>query len=129
VVSVAVGCASQKEASTKKKSVIYVAADKASSRNRRGWDIHAVLWGDPDKVSPQLSQSSRRGTKRFAHSYERCVDNLSKALSYKDDAGEKRVGRAISASPGRPQHSSVATSGRSVFYEEGSGKFDLIPVK
>jgi hypothetical protein len=56
---------------------------------------------------------------------------LKSAYLYKDDAGEKRVGPGdFLRVPGGHKHWSGGdkTEG-ALFYEEGSGKFDLIPAK
>jgi len=135
VVSVEVGVAqAQKEASTKKKSVIYVAADKAKFKESPGGGTSmAVLWGDPDKGPHATFTKFPPGYEAGLHTHtsDVWITVIKGAYLYKDDAGEKRVGPGdFLRVPGGHQHSSGGdkTEG-AVFYEEGSGKFDLIPVK
>jgi quercetin dioxygenase-like cupin family protein len=125
----------EKQASTKKKSVIYVAADKAKFKEAPGGGgvSMAVLWGDPDKGPHGTFTKFAPGYEAGMHTHtsDVWITVIKGAYLYKDDAGEKRVGPGdFLRVPGGHQHSSGGdkTEG-AVFYEEGSGKFDLIPVK
>jgi len=65
------------------------------------------------------------------HTNDVWIVGIKGAYLYKDDAGEKRVGPGdFLRVPGGHKHSSAGdkTEG-ALFYEEGSAKFDLIPVK
>src|SRR4029077_19021045 len=128
----------QKASSTKKKkkkSLIYAAADKAKFKESPGAAgvSMAVLWGDPDKGPHATFTKFTPGYDAGMHTHTNDVwiVGIKGAYLYKDDAGEKRVGPGdFLRVPGGHQHWSGGdkTEG-ALFYEEGSGKFDLIPAK
>ena len=125
----------QKDASTKKKAVIYVAADKAKfTESPAGVGVsQAILWGDPDKGPHATFTKFAPGYDAGLHTHTNDVwiTVVKGAYLYKDDAGEKRVGPGdFLRVPGGHKHWSGGdkTEG-AVFYEEGSGKFDRIPAK
>jgi quercetin dioxygenase-like cupin family protein len=122
------------KASSTKKSMIYVAADKAKFKESPGAGVSmAALWGDPDK-GPHATFT------KFAPAYDAGMHThtsdvwivvIKGAYLYKDEAGEKRVGAGdFLRVPGGHKHWSGGdkTEG-ALFYEEGSGKFDIIPAK
>jgi quercetin dioxygenase-like cupin family protein len=121
----------QKASSTKKKSVIYVAADKANFKESAAGVSMAVLWGDPDKGPHATFTKFTPGYDAGMHTHTNDVwiTVIKGAYLYKDDAGEKRVGPGdFLRVPGGHKHWSGADKAEgAVFYEEGSGKFDLIP--
>ena len=125
----------QKASSTKKKkSVIYVAADKAKFKESPSAGVSmAVLWGDPDKGPHGTFTKFTPGYDAGMHTHTNDVwiVVIKGAYLYKDDAGEKRVGPGdFLRVPGAHKHWSGGdkTEG-ALFYEEGSGKFDIIPEK
>jgi quercetin dioxygenase-like cupin family protein len=135
--AMSMGVAQDKKASsTKKKSVIYVTADKAKFKESpapaAGVSM-AVLWGDPDKGPHATYTKFAPGYDAGMHTHTNDVwiVGIKGAYLYKDDAGEKRVGPGdFLRVPGGHEHWSGGdkTEG-ALFYEEGSGKFDLIPAK
>jgi quercetin dioxygenase-like cupin family protein len=136
VTAVSVGVVrAQKEASTKKKAVIYVAGDKAKfTESPAGAGVsQAILWGDPDKGPHATFTKFAPGYDAGLHTHTNDVwiTVVKGAYLYKDDEGEKRVGPGdFLRVPGGHKHWSGGdkTEG-AVFYEEGSGKFDRIPAK
>jgi quercetin dioxygenase-like cupin family protein len=134
--AMSVGLAQEKKASsTKKKNVVYVAADKAKFKESPGGTgvSMATLWGDPDKGPHATFTKFSPGYDAGMHTHTNdiWITVIKGAYLYKDDAGEKRVGPGdFLRVPGGHQHWSGGdkTEG-AVFYEEGSGKFDLIPAK
>jgi quercetin dioxygenase-like cupin family protein len=124
----------QKESSTKKKAVVYVAADKAKFQESPAAGVSmAVLWGDPDKGPHATFTKFAPGYDAGMHTHtsDVWITGIKGAYLYKDEAGEKRVGPGdFLRVPGGHKHWSGGdkTEG-AVFYEEGSGKFDTIPVK
>jgi quercetin dioxygenase-like cupin family protein len=122
----------QKASSTKKKSVIYVAADKAKFKESPAAGVSmAVLWGDPDKGPHATLTKFTPGYDAGMHTHtsDLWIVVIKGAYVYKDDAGEKRVGPGdFLRVPGGHKHWSGGdkTEG-ALFYEEGSGKFDTVP--
>jgi quercetin dioxygenase-like cupin family protein len=136
VVAASVGVTqAQKESSTNKKSVNYVAADQATFKQSpvaAGVSM-ATLWGDPDKGAHGTFTKFVPGYDAGMHTHtsDLWIVGVKGAYLYKDDAGEKRVGPGdFLRVPGGHKHWSGGdkTEG-AVFYEEGSGKFDNIPAK
>ena len=124
----------QKGSSTKKKSVIYVAADKAKFKESPAAGVSmAVLWGDPDKGAHATLTKFEPGydAKMHSHTNDVWIVVIKGAYLYKDEAGEKRVGPGdFIRVPGGHKHWSGGdkTEG-ALFYEEGPGKFDRISAK
>jgi quercetin dioxygenase-like cupin family protein len=124
----------QKESSTNKKNVIYVAAEQATFKQSPMTGVSmAVLWGDPDKGAHGTFTKFAPGYDAGTHTHTSDVwlVVIKGAYLYKDDDGEKRVGPGdFIRIPGGHKHWSGGdkTEG-TLFYQEGSGKFDLIPAK
>jgi quercetin dioxygenase-like cupin family protein len=121
----------QKESS---KKVVYVSADKASFKEMApGGAAMAIIWGDPDKGAHATFTKFPPGYEAAMHTHTNDVSIvvIKGAYLYKDDAGEKRVGPGeFLKVPGGHKHwSGGDKSEGALFYEEGSGKFDLNPVK
>jgi quercetin dioxygenase-like cupin family protein len=136
IVAASVGAAqAQKESGKGKKNVIYVAADKATfsqSPTAAGVSM-AVLWGDPNKGPHGTFTKFEPGYDAGMHTHtsDVWIAVIKGAYLYKDDEGEKRVGPGdFLRVPGGHKHwSGGDKSEGALFYEEGSGKFDLIPAK
>ena len=125
----------QNESSKNKKNVIYVAADKATfspSPTAAGVSM-AVLWGDPNKGPHGTFTKFAPGYDAGMHTHTSDVwlVVIKGAYLYKDDEGEKRVGPGdFLRVPGGHKHWSGGDKAEgALFYQEGSGKFDLIPAK
>jgi quercetin dioxygenase-like cupin family protein len=93
----------------------------------------AAIWGDADKGAHGTYTKFEPGYDAGMHSHTNDVSIvvIKGAYLYKDDAGEKRIGPGdFLRVPGGHKHWSGGdkTEG-ALFYEEGSGKFDLIPAK
>ena len=128
------GARAQKEPSENKKPVIYVTAEQATFKQlpMRGVSM-AVLWGDPDKGPHGTFTKFESGYDAGMHTHTSDVwlVVIKGAYLYKDEAGEKRVGPGdFIRIPGGHKHWSGGdkTEG-TLFYQEGSGKFDLIVAK
>jgi len=118
----------------KGKQVIYVSSEQATYKPSPtgGTSMH-VLLGDPDKGSHATFTKFEPGFDAGMHTHTNGVSLvvIKGAYLYKDDAGEQRVGPGeFLFIPGGHKHWSGGdkTEG-ALFYQEGSGKFDLIPVK
>jgi quercetin dioxygenase-like cupin family protein len=128
------GAQTQKQSSKNKKSVVYVAADRATFKpSPMGGVSMAVLWGDPDKGPHGTFTKFEPGYDAGMHTHTSDVwlVVIKGAYLYKDEAGEKRVGPGdFMRIPGGHKHWSGGdkTEG-ALFYEEGSGKFDRIAAK
>lgn len=124
----------QKAATGKGKKVIYVSSKDAGFKRSTSKGVTMeVLWGDPDKGAHGTFTKFEPGYDAGMHTHTNDVRIavIKGAYLYKDDDGEKRVGAGDFLSvPGGHKHWSGGdkTEG-ALFYEEGSGKFDLIPAK
>ena len=118
----------------KTNQVVYVSSEKATYTPRPGGGPSMqVLHGDPDKGPHATFTKFDPGFDAGMHTHTNDVwiVVIKGAYLYKDEAGEKRVGSGdFLFVPGGHKHWSGGdkTEG-ALFYEEGSGKFDNIPVK
>ena len=124
----------QKESSTNKKNVIYVAAEQATFKQSPMTGVSmAVLWGDPNKGPHGTFTKFAPGYDAGMHTHTSDVwlVVIKGAYLYKDDEVEKRVGPGdFLRVPGGHKHWSGGDKAEgALFYQEGSGKFDLIPAK
>jgi quercetin dioxygenase-like cupin family protein len=116
------------------KNLIYVAADQATFKQGPQAGVSmANLWGDPDKGAHGTFTKFEPGFDAGMHTHTNDVwiVGIKGAYLYKDEAGEKRVGPGdFLRVPGGHKHWSGGdkTEG-ALFYEEASGKFNLIPAK
>ena len=118
----------------KDKKVSYISSAHATYKPSAmgGVSMH-VLRGDPDKGPHATFTKFDPGYDAGMHTHTNDVSLvvIKGAYLYKDDAGEKRVGPGeFLLDPDRHKHWSGGdkTEG-ALFYQEGSGKFDLIPAK
>ena len=117
----------------KQKEVIYASADTATFAEAMPGVSIAAIWGDREKGGHGTFTKFAPGHDAGMHTHTNDVwlVVLKGAYLYKDDAGEKRVGPGeFIRIPGGHKHWSGGdkTEG-ALFYEEGKGKFDLIPAK
>jgi quercetin dioxygenase-like cupin family protein len=118
----------------KKKQVIYVSSAQATYKpSQMGGVSMQVLRGNPDTGPHATFTKFDPGYDAGMHSHTNDVSIvvIKGAYLYKDDAGEKRVGPGeFLLVPGGHKHWSGGdkTEG-ALFYQEGAGKFDLIPAK
>jgi quercetin dioxygenase-like cupin family protein len=115
--------------------VIYVSSSQAQymaapgSGNVSG----ATIWGDPNAGAHATFTKFAPGedSGMHIHTNDVWIVGLKGAYLYKDEAGEKRVGPGdFLRVPGGHKHWSGGDKKEgALFYEESSGKFDLIPVK
>ena len=114
--------------------VIYASSAKATYKPMpTGGASMGVLAGDPEKGAHKTFTKFEPGYDAGMHSHTNDVSIvvIKGAYLYKDEAGEKRVGPGeFLLVPGGHKHWSGGdkTEG-ALFYEEGSGKFDVIPAK
>lgn len=133
LVGASLGLAQAQKESTKAKKVVYVSAEHATFKAMPGsTDVSmAVLRGDPDKGPHATLTKFSPGYDAGMHTHTNDVwiVVIKGAYLYKDDAGEKRVGPGdYLRVPGGHKHWSGGdkTEG-ALFFEEGSGKFDITP--
>ena len=117
----------------KKKELIFVPGDEAKFKEVVPGVSKAVLWGDHDKGPYGAFTKFAPGYDAGMHTHTNDVwiVVLKGAYLYKDEAGEKRVGPGdFIRIPGRHKHWSGADGNEgALFYEESSGKFDLVRAK
>jgi quercetin dioxygenase-like cupin family protein len=113
--------------------VIFVSADKAHYESLSPGVSTAPIWGDSTKGAHATFSKFAPGQDNGMHTHTNDVSIvvIKGAYLYKDDAGEKRIGPGdFLRVPGGHKHWSGGDKKEgALFYEEGSGKFDLVPVK
>jgi mannose-6-phosphate isomerase-like protein (cupin superfamily) len=117
-----------------KEKVIFVSADSASFTAMGGGGTSmAAIWGDANTGAHGTFTKFVPGFDAGMHTHTNDVwiVVVKGAYLYKDDAGEKRVGPGdFIRVPGGKKHWSGGDAKQgALFYEESSGKFDLIPAK
>jgi mannose-6-phosphate isomerase-like protein (cupin superfamily) len=113
--------------------VIFVSANQASFHETNKGVSMAPIWGDSQQGAHATFTTFVPGYDAGTHTHTNDVwiVGIKGAYLYKDDAGEKRVGPGTFLRvPGGKKHWSGGDPKEgAVFYEESSGKFDLIPAK
>ena len=114
--------------------IIVGSADTAAFKEIVKGVSKAVIWGDDTKSGgygafTKFVAGQDNGI--HTHTNDIRIVVLKGAYIYKDDAGEKRIGPgAFLQVPGGTKHWSGGDAKEgALFYEESSGKFDLIPAK
>ena len=125
--------ASGQETSAQTGKLIHVSSDKVAYKEMMPGVSRAIVWGDPDKGAHRTFTKFRPGHDAGMHSHTNDVSLvvLKGAYLYRDDAGDKRVAAGeFMRIPGGHKHWSGGdkTEG-ALFYQEGAGKFDLVPAK
>ena len=117
---------------SKMTDVIYVSSAQATFKQapKPGASM-ALVWGDPEKAAHATFTKFVPGYDAGMHTHTSDVllVVIKGAYLYKDEAGEKRVGPGdFIRIPGGHKHWSGGdkTEG-ALFYEEGTGKFDVLP--
>jgi quercetin dioxygenase-like cupin family protein len=113
--------------------VLFVSADHANYQEANKGVSSAAIWGDGTKGAHATFTKFAPGTDNGMHTHTNDVwiVVLKGAYVYKDEAGEKRVGPGdFLRVPGGHKHWSGGDAKEgALFYEESSGKFDLVPAK
>ena len=114
--------------------VIFASAEKATfTAINGGGSSMAPIWGDANQGAHGTFTKFVPGFDAGMHTHTNDVwiVVLKGTYLYKDDAGEKRVstGDFLRVPGGHKHWSGGDKKEGAVFYEESSGKFDLIPVK
>jgi quercetin dioxygenase-like cupin family protein len=113
--------------------ILFVQADQANFHDIENGVSMAPIWGDSDKGAHATFTKFAPGHDSGMHSHTNDVwiVGIKGAYLYEDDAGEKRVGPGTFLRvPGGKKHWSGGDKKEgALFYEESSGKFDLIPAK
>lgn len=113
--------------------VIYASADRANYTATVKGVSEAKIWGDMNEGAHATFTKFDPGEDSGMHTHTNAVwiVVLKGAYLYKDEAGEKRVaaGDFLRVPGGHKHWSGGDAKEGALFYEEGSGKFDLIPVK
>ena len=132
-VTCAIGFAQGEQRQPGKKALIFVPADKATFKDVTPGVSKAVVWGNHDKGRYGAFTKFVPGLDVGMHTHTHAVwiVVLKGAYLYKDEAGEKRVGPGdFIRIPRKHKHWSGADGNEgALFYEESSGKFDLVRAK
>lgn len=114
-------------------NVLFVSADQAKFSAMNPTVSTAAIWGDADTGAHATFSKFAPGHDSGVHIHTNDVwiVVIKGAYLYKDENGEKRVGPGdFLRVPGGHKHWSGGDKKEgALFYEESSGKFDLIPVK
>lgn len=128
-----IAVAQSQEESSKKDDLIFASAEKATFREVSPGISKAAVWGDQEKGSYGAFTKFKPGVDNgmHTHSNDIWVVGIKGAYVYRDEAGEKRVtaGNFIRIPAGKKHWSGGDKKAGALFYEESSGKFDLVPVK
>jgi quercetin dioxygenase-like cupin family protein len=113
--------------------VIFVSAEKATYSPMSKGVSAAPIWGDANAGAHGTFSKFTPGEDSGMHTHTNDVwiVVVKGAYLYKDDAGEKRVaaGDFLRVPGGHKHWSGGDKKEGALFYEESSGKFDLIPAK
>lgn len=113
--------------------VIFLSADKANFHDMGNGVSMAPIWGDADQGAHATFTKFKPGhdSGMHTHTNDVWIVVVKGAYLYKDEAGDKRVGPgSFLRVPGGWKHWSGGDAKEgALFYEESSGKFDLIPAK
>jgi quercetin dioxygenase-like cupin family protein len=113
--------------------IVFATSDKASFKEVVKGVSKATLWENPENRSYGAFTRFVPGldSGRHTHTHDTWLVVLRGAYLYKDQAGEKRVGPGhfIRIPGGHVHWSGGDPKEGALFYEEGQGEFDLIPVK
>jgi quercetin dioxygenase-like cupin family protein len=118
-----------------KGKVIFVSADEANYKSMgTTTDVStAVIFGDANKGAHATFSKFVPGYDAGMHTHTNDVwiVGVKGAYLYKDEDGEKRIGPGVFLRvPGGHKHWSGGDPKEgAIFYEESSGKFDLVPAK
>jgi quercetin dioxygenase-like cupin family protein len=127
------GPAESQEKQAKGKPAVFATADEAKYKEVAPGVSKALLWGSAEKGAYGAFTKFKPGADNGMHTHTNDVwiVVIKGAYLYKDDAGEKRVGPgSFIRIPGKHKHWSGGDAKEgALFYEEASGKFDLIPAK
>jgi mannose-6-phosphate isomerase-like protein (cupin superfamily) len=116
-----------------KGKVIFASADQANFHDMGKGTSMAAIWGDAEKGAhatfTKFVPAFDAGV--HTHTNDVWIVVIKGAYLYKDDAGEKRVsaGDFLRVPGGHKHWSGGDKKEGALFYEESSGKFDLIPAK
>lgn len=120
-------------AQTSKRDVIYMPVEKLNYKEIAPGISKAVVWGDHDAGAYGAFTEMRPGLDAgmHTHSNEMRIVVLRGAYIYKDADGEKRVGPgSFIRIPARRKHWSGSDPREGAwFFEESTGKFDLVATK
>jgi quercetin dioxygenase-like cupin family protein len=115
-----------------KKELIFVSADRAEFKDVIPGASRAVLWGNDDTGPHGALTRFVPGfdAGMHMHTNDSRLVVVKGAYLYKDASGEKRVGPGdFIWIPGGTKHWSGGDANEgALFYQESSGKFDLVPV-
>lgn len=128
-----IGFGKAKPQAAKTQKAKYASADQLTYKDVAPGASMAAVWGDPDKGSFGSFVKFKPGFDAGWHTHTSTLTLvvIKGAYLYKDDAGEKRVGPGdfIRIPAGHKHWSGGDATEGALFYNEGSGKFDLIPAK
>jgi quercetin dioxygenase-like cupin family protein len=113
--------------------VIFASPDKGDYKTTAPGVSIAPIWGDGTKGAHATYSKFAPGQDNgwHTHTNDVWIVGIKGAYLYKDEAGEKRIGPGVFLRvPGGYKHWSGGDKKEgALFYEESSGKFDLIPAK
>jgi mannose-6-phosphate isomerase-like protein (cupin superfamily) len=128
-----IGFVQGQETQPTREELNFVSADEAKFKELAPGVTQAILWGEREKGPYGAFTKFVPGhdDEMHTHTNDIWIVGIKGAYLYKDDAGEKRVGPgSFIRIPGGKKHwSGGDTKEGALFYEESSGKFDMVPAK
>jgi quercetin dioxygenase-like cupin family protein len=125
--------AQNQEESSKKDDLTFASAEKATFKEVAPGISKAVLWGDDQNGAYGAFTKFKPGHDNGMHTHTNdiWIVGIKGAYLYRDEAGEKRVtaGNFIRIPAGKKHWSGSDKKSGALFYEESSGKFDIVPAK
>src|SRR5947207_1408668 len=125
--------AQNEEESPRNDDVIFTSAGKAKFKEVSPGISKAAVWGDEEKGPYGGFTKFKPGLDKgmHTHTYDIWVVWIKGAYVCRDEAGEKRVtgGNFIRIPAGKKHWSGGDKKTGALFYEESSGKFDIVPAK
>jgi mannose-6-phosphate isomerase-like protein (cupin superfamily) len=113
--------------------VVFASPDQAKFTEMGKGSSMAPIWGDANMAAHATYTKFEPGFNAgmHTHSNDVWIVVIKGAYLYRDEDGEKRVGPGefIRVPGGHKHWSGGDKSEGALFYEEGSGKFDLVPAK
>ena len=125
--------AQNQEESPRKDDLIFANAEKAIFKEAAPGITKAALWGNEKEGAYGTFTKFKPGLDNGMHTHPNdiWIVGIKGAYLYRDEAGEKRItaGKFIRIPAGKKHWSGGDRNSGALFYEESSGRFDIVPAK
>lgn len=124
---------SQTKETQKDSALVFAAPDAAEFKEIIPGVSKASVWGDGEKGAYGAFTKFKPGldSGMHTHTHDVFIVGIQGAYVYRDEDGEKRVeaGHVLRIPAGKKHWSGGDAKEGALFYEQSTGKFDLIPAK